>query len=98
MKKNDLKNSRYSNMILKIIVGLSSSYSTVTFRSVSPGLPVTGCPTCTDLTLTNLDGTFKKFRSSKSLHAFLQEVYSWPVHPDLVEKDLLLSVIDMRVL
>lgn len=98
MKKNSLKNLRYSNMILKITVGMSPSYSTVTFRSISPGLPVAGCPTFTDLTFTNLDGTFKKFRSLKSLHAFLQEVYSWPVHPDLVEKDLLLSVIDMRVL
>ena len=98
MKKDVLKNLRYSNMILKVIVDPSFSYSTVTFRCTQPGLPTTGCPTCTDLTLTNLDGTFKKFRSSKSLHAFLQEVYSWPVHPDLVEKDMLLSVIDMRVL
>ena len=97
MKKNDLKNLRYSNMIHKIIVGMSSSYFTVSFRSTSPGLPMTGCPTSYAFALTNRDGTVKKFRSSKSLHAFLQEFYSWPVHPDLVEKDILLSTIDMWV-
>ena len=98
MKKDVLKNLRYSNMILKVIVDLSFSYSTVIFRCTQPGLPMTGCPPCSDLILTNLDGSLKKFRSSKTLYTFLQEVYSWPVHPDLVEKDMLLSVIDMRVL
>lgn len=98
MKKETLKNMRYSNMILKITVGMSPSYSTVTFRTISPGLPVTGFPTSADVTLTNKDGSFKRFRSQKSLYSFLSEVFRWPIHPDLTSKDLLLSTVDLLII
>nr|QJB21050.1 MAG: hypothetical protein [Microvirus sp.] len=98
MKKETLKNMRYSNMILKITVGMCSSYSIVTFRTASPGLPVTGCPTYTDVTLTNKDGSFKRFRSKTSLYSFLSEVFRWPIHPDLTSKDLLLTTVDLLII
>lgn len=98
MVAKTLKNMRYSNMILKIIVGMSPGYSTVSFRSTPPGLPMTGCPTYTEVFLTNKDGSLKRFRSLKTLYSFLNEVYHWPIHPDLAEKDLLLSTVDLLVL
>lgn len=98
MTKENLKNMRYSNLILKITVGMSPSYSTVTFRTIPPGLPMIGCQTHTDLTLTLKDGRFKRFRSTKTLHSFLREVFSWPIHPDLADKDLLLHTVDLFAL
>lgn len=98
MNKDSLKSMRYSNMILKITVGMFPNYSTVTFRTISPGLPVAGCPTHTDLTLTLKDGSFKRFRSQKTLRSFLAEVYRWPIHPDLASKDLLLTTVDLLII
>ena len=98
MVTNSLKNMRYSNMILKIIVGMSPGYSTVSFRTIPPGLAVIGCPTYTDISLSNKDGSLKRFRSLKTLYSFLNKVYQWPIHPDLAGKDLLLSTVDLLVL
>ena len=98
MVTKSLKNMRYSNMILKVIVGMFPGYYTVYFRTIPPGLPVTGCPTYTDIYVTNKDGSLKRFRSHKTLYSFLNEVYQWPIHPDLAEKDLLLSTVDLLVI
>ena len=94
MDLKNLKNLRYSNMLVKISVGMSSSYSTVDF--VIAQLTINASPNI--VTYTNRDGTFKKFRSLPTLYRFLNEVRAWEIHPDLEHLDQLVIKPEILVL
>lgn len=85
MQVKELKNLRYSNLLVSVKVTYSQSSSWISFVHASPSvsaIPLT-------LTWTNKDGTFKRFRSHAALYRALSEIFTWPVHPDLVHRDQL---------
>lgn len=85
MDLKNLKNLRYSNMLVKISVGMSLNYCSVSFITAEPTL--NAIPS--SVTYTNRDGTFKKFKSHATLYRFLNDVLLWEIHPDLKHLDQL---------
>ena len=85
MDLKNLKTLRFNNWLSKVSIALSVGYATVSFTTAQ--LNINSSEVI--VTYTNRDGTFKKFRSLKTLHHFLNQVYTWEIHPDLKHLDQL---------
>lgn len=94
MNLKNLQNLRYSNFLFRVTVNMHHNYSTVSFITVQNSLNST--PSL--VTVTNRDGSFKKFHSLATLHRFLNEVFTWEIHPDLKHLDQMITKPEILVL
>ena len=76
MQVKDLKNLRYSNLLVSVSVDYTESRSSIYF--VTSNSTLNAIPST--VVWTNKEGSFKYFRSHAALYRALSEIFTWPLH------------------